>query len=130
MSTFELELRDYLRDDTAVMAILNNDDSRMNMDYAGNEAATHVTISRAGGSMNGYYPFDYPVFSLNCHGSTRPAAAALTSAVTNSLRALSSVNVPLLTASVESVVYLPTTPDGVARYVVTTVVTSNMGLTA
>lgn len=125
----EAELRDYLRGDEALMALLNNDEKRLNMDWTGDVRATHVTIFRAGGNINGYYPYDLPVLVAHCYGSTRPAAADLAYEVSRAIRAISMADSPLLSADVESVVYLPTT-EGVSRYVVTTVVTTRFGPSA
>lgn len=129
MSTFESEVRDYLRDDETLMGLLNGDEKRVNMEWTGNANASHVVLYRAGGNMAGHYPYDLPVVAIHCYGSTRPAAASLASEVARAMRDISMRNAPLCSASVESVLYLPTT-DGVARYVVTTVVTARIGPTA
>jgi hypothetical protein len=125
----EAEVRDYLRTDETLMGLLNGDEARVNMDWNGNVQASHITLFRAGGNVNSYYPHDYPVVVIHCYGSTRPAAADLAYEVGRAIRDISAINTPLLDASVESIVYLPTT-EGVARYVVTTVVTARYGPTA
>jgi hypothetical protein len=125
----EAEVRDYLRADETIMGLLNGDEKRLNMDWTGNVNATHLTLFRAGGNVNGYYPYDLPVMIIHVYGSTRSAAADLAYEVGRAIRDISMRNAPLLSADVESIVYLPTT-DGVARYVVTSVVTARFGPTA
>ena len=125
----ELDMRDYLREQETLMSLLNDDPKRLNMDWTGNLNATHVTLYLAGGSMNDHNPLSRPVLGIHCFGSTRSAAAALSDEVAKQIRAIGPEDRPLCSATVESVVYLPTT-DGVARYVVTTAVTYNLGLAA
>jgi hypothetical protein len=125
----EQAVRDYLQSDTEVMALLSNDEKRMNMDFKGDERSAHVTIYRAGGRANDYFPHDYPIIALNCFATSRSAAAAIADAVALSMRAITQANTPLVSASVESLIYLPTV-DGTARYVVTTVVTAQLATAA
>jgi hypothetical protein len=129
VTLFEQEVRDYLRNDDVLMALLNGDVSRVNMDWSGNVSASHVVLYRAGGQRDGYRPLDTPVIVVHCYGSTRPAAATLASAVAASLQNMDSRATPLLDCNVESINYLPTT-EGVARYVVTTSVTALIGAEA
>jgi hypothetical protein len=125
----EAQVRDYLRADTTLMGLVNGDEKRVNMEWSGNMAASHVTLYRAGGNMDDYLPHDHPAIAIHCYGSTRPAASELAETAALALRRMSQANDPLLSASVESINYLPT-PEGVARYVVTTVVTAQLALTA
>jgi hypothetical protein len=129
VSTGEAEVRDYLRADDAVMALLNDDPKRLNMEWSGDMRATHVIVSRSGGGQHDYMPFDVPAMTIHCYGSTRPAAAAVASEIARSLKAVDPSHRPLCSATVESTLYLPTT-EGVARYIVTTVVTTKTGLAA
>lgn len=124
MST-EALVRDFLRADETVMGLLNNDPKRLNMEWVGDLRATHATLYRAGGDLHDYLPTQSPVIVVQCYGSTRPAASGLAEAVAMSLRSMSQADTPLLSATVESIIWLPT-PDGVARYVVTTVVTTQL----
>lgn len=128
MST-EAQVRDYLRGNATVMGLLNNDVARLNMDWAGNMAATHATLYRAGGAMDDYVPHDHPAIAVHCYGSTRPAASTLAETIGLALRSMSQADSPLLSASVESINYLPT-PEGVARYVVITAVTAQLAAMA
>lgn len=121
----EAQIRDYLRGDTNVMGLLNDDETRMNMEWKGAISATHVTLYRSGGAMHDYLPHDFPAVALHCYGSTRPSASTLAEAVARSLREMSAADTPLLSASVESINYLPT-PEGTARYIVTTVVAAQL----
>jgi len=123
--SLEAQVRDYLRADETLMGLVNGDEKRVNMDWTGNMAASHVTLYRAGGNMSDYLPHDHPAIAVHCYGSTRPAAADLAEASALALRRMTQADSPLLSASVESIVYLPT-PEGVARYVVTTVVTAQL----
>jgi hypothetical protein len=125
----EAQVRDYLRANSTVMGLLNNDEKRLNMEWSGNMAATHVTLYRAGGDMHDYLPHDHPALAIHCYGSTRPSAADLAETVALALRSMSQADTPLLSASVESINYLPT-PEGTARYIVTTVVTSQIPVVA
>lgn len=127
--SLEADVRNYLRTDETLMGLLNDDEKRVNMEWSGDARASHVTLFRAGGNMNAHYPHDYPVVVVHCYGSTRPAAADLSEAVALSMRRLSQADAPLLSASVESVNWLPT-PEGVARYIVTTVVTAQLAASA
>lgn len=128
-TSFEAEVRDYLRADTIVMGLLNNDPKRLNMDWTGDMRATHVTLYRAGGNQQPYVPLDVPAIAVHCYGSTRSSAATVAAEIGRALKAMDQSDSPLCGASVESTVYLPTT-DGVARYIVTTVVTAKTGLAA
>lgn len=125
MATLEADVRDYLRGSAPLMALLQNEPARLNLEWKGAMTATHVTLYRSGGAMSDYLPHDNPAIALHCYGSTRPAAADLSDMVARVLRQMSQVDTPLLSASVESVNYLPT-PDGVARYVVTALVTAQL----
>jgi hypothetical protein len=117
--------RDYLRTDETLMGLLNGDEKRLNMEWSGDLRASHVTLYRAGGNMDDYLPHDHPVIAIHCYGSTRPAAADLAEASALAMRRLTQADDPLLSASVESINYLPT-PEGVARYVITTVVVAQL----
>jgi hypothetical protein len=123
--SIEGTVRDYLRTDTTVMGLLNNDPKRLNMDWSGDVRASHVTLYLAGGDYSAYLPHQHPVLAIHAFGSTRPAAADLAEAVALAMRSLSQADTPLLSASVESVNWLPT-PEGVARYVITTVVVAQL----
>lgn len=127
--TSEAALRDYLRTDTELMGLLNNEERRVNMEWAGDTRATHVTLYRAGGNLHGYSPLDFPALTLHCYGSTRSSAAAVADAVAAAVNNIDNRHLPLTSGSVESVNYLPT-QDGAARYVVTTTVTAVSGLAA
>lgn len=129
MTTPEIVVRDYLRDDDTLMGLLNGDETRLNLDWSGNLNATHITLYRAGGNQHDYMPLQSPVIVVHCYGSTRQAACGLGDQVAVTLRAASNANAPIDSASVESVIYLPTA-DGVARYIVTSVVTMHMALAA
>jgi hypothetical protein len=123
--TVEAQVRDYLRGQDSVMDLLNTDPLRLNMEWKGNMSATHVTLYRAGGAAHEYYPHHFPALAIHCYGSTRPAAAEVADAIALALRRVTQADSPLLSAAVESVNWLPTT-DGVARYIVTTVVTAQL----
>jgi hypothetical protein len=123
--SIEADVRDYLRGDSAVMGLLNGDITRLNMEWKGAMTATHVTVHLAGGDYSSYLPHQHPVIVAHCFGSTRPSAADLADAVALSMRRISQADAPLLSSSVESINWLPT-PEGVARYVVTTVVTAQL----
>lgn len=123
MSTYEAEVRDYLRGRDEVMSLLNGDVRRLNLEWSGNTSATHVTVHRAGGSILDYVPIDAPAVVLSCYGSTRPAAAELAGLIAHAMREVSMRDLPLCSAAVESMNWLPTAA-GVPRYVVSTVVTA------
>lgn len=122
--SIEAVVRDYLRSRTDLMALVNGDAKRVNMEWSGDARSTRVNLFRAGGGQDDYTPLESAVVALHCYGSTRPAAADLADAVAREMRAVRSTpDSPLRSASVESLNWLPTT-DGVARYVVTTSVTA------
>ena len=123
MST-EAAVREYLRSRTGLMGLLNNDPKRLNMEWTGDARASRVNLYRAGGSQDSYVPIETAIITFHCYGTTRPAAADLADAVALEMRRVrTSPDSPLRSARVESLNWLPTS-DGVARYVVTTVVTS------
>lgn len=115
-------VRDYLRGDDTLMALLTDDERRLNMEWSGDARASRVTLYRGGGRLNGYVPLDYPVVTLHCWGSTRSAASALAERVAVLMNDIDNRLTPLVSGEVESVTYLPTM-DGVPRYIVTTSVT-------
>jgi hypothetical protein len=121
--SLEQDVRDYLRGKPALMALLNDDERRLNMDWSGDARATHVTLYRAGGQQDDYIPYETAVITLHTYGTTRPVAADLADAVALEMRRVTQADKPLLSASIESINWLPTA-DGGARYVVTTVVTA------
>lgn len=125
----EIVVRDYLRTCDAVMALLNDETKRLNLDFSGNMAATHVTINLAGGGLHPYLPIGQPALQIHCFGSTRPAAAILASEVARALHEVSEAHAPLASAEVLSINFAPTT-DGVARYVVTTSVVAKLKASA
>lgn len=129
MSTVESEVRDYLRGRPELMGLLNGDVRRINMDWQGDMRATHVTLYRAGGPLHDYLPLENPLIILHVFGSTRPAAAEVAEKVNLALHDLDCRAKPLMSSQILSMLYVPTT-DGVSRYVITTVVTRNMGLAA
>lgn len=121
----EQDVRDYLRGVPSLMALLNGENDRLNIDYRGNPKATHITLYRAGGGFDDYLPHENPVVTLHCYGTTRSVAAGLAQAVAGALRAITQANDPLRSASVESINFEPT-PDGTARYVVISLVTARL----
>lgn len=125
----EEQVRDYLRTVEPLMALLNDEDKRVNMDWTGDVRATHVTLFQAGGGPDVYLPIAQPTVTIHCFGSTRPAAARVASEVELAIWRLTGVHAPLLSGEVLSTVYVPTA-DGVARYVVTTSVTARMAVPA
>jgi hypothetical protein len=129
MTPIEELIRDYLRGDADVMALLNDDPERVNMEYKGNTKATHVTLYRAGGFQHEYAPLDFALVTLHCYGTTRSVAARLADEIARALRAVSNYHAPLQSASVQSLGFLPT-GDGTARYAVTTSVTRTLARVA
>jgi hypothetical protein len=127
--SIEILVRDYLRTDTALMGLLNDDPKRMNMDWIGDVRATHCTLYVAGGEYHRYLPVHHPLIVVHCFGSTRPAAAAVAEEVAHAVRSIHEGHRPLAAGEVLSLLYLPTT-DGVSRYVVTTSVVTKLGLAA
>jgi hypothetical protein len=122
--SLEATVRDYLRSRPNLMALVNGDVKRVNMEWTGPSQASRVNLYRAGGGQNDYVPIETAAITFHCYGSTRPAASDLADAVAREMRAIHSTpGSPLLSASIESH-GLSYTPDGVARYVVTTSVTA------
>lgn len=119
----EAAVRDYLRADTILMGLLNDEERRVNMEWSGDPRASHVTLYRAGGNLHAYAPIDLPVITVHCYGSTRSSAATVADAVAAALNNVDNRSLPLTSGSVESINYLPTS-DGAARYVVTGTVTA------
>lgn len=129
MSTLEIEIRDYLRQQDEVMELLNDEPARLNLEWKGNLNATHVTLYRAGGGQHEYVPVDSPAVTLHIFGSTRPAAVAICDRICAALWRITNNDEPLQCGYVESVNWLPTS-DGVARYVVVASVTAHAGRAA
>ena len=122
-------VRDYLRGDSELMTLLDNEPSRLNAEYKGNIKATHVTLYRAGGFMNEYVPIDSALVTFHCYGTTRSVAARLAEELARALRDITLYSWPLQTAAVQSIGYLPA-GDGTARYVVTASVTRTLASAA
>lgn len=122
MTPVEELVRDYLRADTGVMTLLDNEPKRMDVEYKGPIKATHVTLYRSGGYQTDYTPLDVALVTLHAYGTTRRMAATLADEVARAMRTLTSMARPLVSASVESLTYLPA-GDGTARYAVTASVT-------
>lgn len=125
----EIAVRDYLRSQPELMALLNDEESRLNLEWKGDLRATHVTLHLVGGERHYYLPVGSPALMVHCFGSTRLSAAQVTEAVEQALWTLDSRAAPLQCAEVVGTQFLPT-PDGVSRYVVTTSVVTKVGLAA
>ena len=123
--SLESDVRDYLRTRPALMALLNNEEARCNMEWAGNAKATHLTLYRAGGYQHDYAPIDQAAINFHCYGTTRSVAADLAEQLARELRAVSLAAAPLASASVVSLSYQPV-QDGTARYIVVATVTSTL----
>lgn len=125
----EETVRDYIRTQSDVMELLNNDEKRVNIDWKGDMRSTHVTLYVGGGGPHEYLPLDNPLIIVHVFGSTRPAAARVAEVIGQAMWRMDAKAAPLLSARVLSTLYVPTT-DGVARYVITTFVTARMAVTA
>lgn len=123
MTSPERLVIDYLRAEPSVMSLLVNEERRLDAAWQGDLRALHATVEQAGGDFDGYVPLRTGVMSVQCYAGSRPAASELAEAVALSLRDIDLSDAPLASASVESLLWKPT-PEGVPRYVVTTVVTA------
>lgn len=128
-ASVEAAMRDYLRGRPSLMALLNGEDARLNLEWTGNLKATHITLYRAGGGYDDYQPLQTVAITFHCHGTTRMVASDLAETLAAEVRRI--VQGPLndsvkaKSASVESLTWVPTS-DGSPRYVVTTVVTATI----
>lgn len=124
MTTIEVVVRDYLRAQPGVSSLVNDDPTRINLEWKGDARATRVVVYRTGGGQHPYLPLHQPVLTFSVYGSTRPAAAGLADAIVQALSRITQVNEPLQSCEVVSVSWVPA-PEGAARYIVIAQVTAH-----
>lgn len=81
----ELAIRDWLRDDDAIVALCGNDTRKIDADYSGDESSTHLTLRRVGGGASSTLPFDKALMVFDCWGRGRGAALNLATALVQKL---------------------------------------------
>lgn len=122
----ELAIRDWLRQDSAILALVGNDQRKIDADYSGDEASTHMTIRRAGGGTSSTLPFDRALMVFDCWGRGRGAAlnlaTALVQKLVNAKEEQLNATAYLRGCQVESNMFVPD-PTGQARYVVMAMIT-------
>lgn len=124
--SLEFALRDWLRTRSNVMDLLDADPRRLDLDWRGEERATHVVLYRDGGGQDLYTPTETGFFTLHCYGTTRKVASDLANAVAYELRRLQAAAlnnaVTAYWARVETLAWLPGNAGSqvIPRYVVTT----------
>lgn len=117
----ELAVRDWARLQTGILAAVGDDARKIDVDYSGDQASTHLTMHRSGGAPSRLLPFDNCVMTFDCWGRGRGAALTLATAVVDALHdsreEQMNADAYLRGAEVLSIAYLPD-PTGQHRYVV------------
>lgn len=116
----ELVIRDWARANAGILAAVGGDSRKIDVDYSGDAASTHLTMQRSGGAPDYWVPLDAVVMTFNCWGRGRASALTLATAVVTAVmtRGETQVDDALVRGGVvESNSYLPD-PTGQHRYVV------------
>lgn len=117
----EMGVRDWLRTESSLVALVGGDSRRIDIDYSGDKASTHLTLFRAGGGPSRKVPLDNAVLAFHCWGRGRGAALNLATELINVLNTRTEVALNdtawLRGCTVESSNWLPD-PTGQPRYVV------------
>lgn len=120
----EMAVRDWLRTVPEVVAAVGGDSRKIDVDYSGDPASTHLSMFRAGGAPERNFPMDTCFMDFDCWGRGRGAALTLSTVLMEAIRATRETQMNdsayLHGGEVLSSSWLPD-PTGQARYVVSAV---------
>jgi hypothetical protein len=124
----ELAVRDYLRTQASLIALLANDTRRIDFKAPADDRPC-IVIYRVGGFTSDYLPLDTATLAADCWGGSFKASLDLKTELKNSLSSIVSVMLNAETyggsASVVSDLWTPD-PGGRARHTVTFVVSARL----
>lgn len=118
----EMAVRDALRLRTDLVTFLNNDATKIDIDYRGS-AKTFINVWRSGGFPSRYITTDRAIMTFHCYGTTRKVAldlATLLAGVLHDFDGHTYADTYFYDAVVQSHFYLP--DNNHARYVITALI--------